>query len=258
MTTLGSARSTAARFLSSVWQPELSTRREASRWRARATLRGRPRVCTPLKSVRAGCRFPRGLRTTESSFAFGRTSCEGFRPCASDCLNRQTDTRRSPKGASDSGAASRKRRAAGQSSALREGPPLIGVDFRIARALQSRSALERAPRGQVVATQTRRRAVRPQAARSVANRSKRSTERQSRRGHCVGVNAATTTNIWARDPDVQRVDAPPLFGEGERALECVSPLRWAEDRCPSRVTATGTSSSCIVHGRAVRRHRCSH
>jgi hypothetical protein len=105
---------------------------------------------------------------------------------------------------------------------------------------------------------TRRRAVRPQAARSVANRSKRSTERQSRRGHCVGVNAATTTNIWARDPDVQRVDAPPLFGEGERALECVSPLRWAEDRCPSRVTATGTSSSCIVHGRAVRRHRCSH
>lgn len=50
--------------------------------------------------------------------------------------------------------------------------------------------------------------------RSVANRSKRSTERQSRRGHCVGVNAAATADIWARDPDVHSVDAPPLFERG--------------------------------------------
>jgi hypothetical protein len=118
--------------------------------------------------------------------------------------------------------------------------------------------------------------TRESAARS-SRRDTNATASRSAPGRTVGSESLEAL-LGASEPPrslrwCQRRHDHEHLGPGSRCSECgcaaslrrggesprsVSPLRWAEDRCPSRVTATGTSYSCIVHGRAVRRHRCSH
>lgn len=61
---------------------------------------------------------------------------------------------------------------------------------------------------------------------------------ESRRGRCVGVNAAATGGVWARDPDVCRVDAP-FFREGAETSNATTPCGWVGSASPVAVRRHG-------------------
>lgn len=120
-----------------------------------ATPRGSPSVWAALQSACPGRKHserksasPRLPRLGERDWRVSTL----HRPL---CLNRQTDTRSSAARRIGSGAAGRKRRAASQSSELREERPLLGAIFESPEHSQTRSVLERAPRSQVAATHSR-------------------------------------------------------------------------------------------------------
>lgn len=115
-----------------------------------------PRVSGPPCKARVqDVSVPRGTARHRDSLASGERDWRVSTLHRPLCLNRQTDTRSSAARRIGSGAAGRKRRAASQSSELREERPLLGAIFESSEHSTTWSVFGRAPRSQVAATHSR-------------------------------------------------------------------------------------------------------
>lgn len=202
-----------------------------------------PRVSGPrCKACAQDVSVPRGTARHRDFLAPGERDWRVSTLHRPLCLNRQTDTRASAARRIGSGAAGRKRRAASQSSELRKERQLLEAVFELPEHSKTRSVLERASRSQVVATHSRD-GEPLDSGRTVGSESLKALyERESRRGHCVGVNAAATADIWARDPDVHCADAPPLFERGSETSKASAPCGGLKVAVRVAYHATGTSN----------------